>query len=560
MVIVGRVRFSSGACSGMATKAAALTEDKPRKGGKRATPPGHVKVFKTAVFKIHNPSKRKRAMLIDSMTRCHLAYERLLNRFMPSAAEIERLGALSKKERRETMRELTALVVKVSRYPHLSNNGKDAIRVDALAQIASTIGLQNEQESVGMPTVARINASQVEYEDALEGLVQSAELMDENQFRDGLLKVSRIGTIRPLNFVRTGISSGFMLLRDPVSGKLWTWLNLHPEESHFARRGRVKVPHPEEKIDLINMKTGEFVDFSSKTGERFALEMGHSYHDAEYLLHGEPQTARLYWRTGRNGRPCNDFELHVTFQFVVPKHLPRNWLGVDRGVYNLAAYAVVDDDGRVVDQRRISGMELRFVQREIENRIRSGQRRGRIVRDLKKKAHADEAVHVAANTLVEACRQHEAQLVLEDLRALSGIRRRIRVKGRRRSGFNVLLNRTQYEKLKKVLSYKLTLAGLSPPIFVRPAFTSQTCPECGHVSSDNRVKTPRGDMFVMDKFRCVHCGHEADADENAARVIAMKGRWLTTLPRKSERKSEKLADELRFDAYLKDAAARRSGA
>ncbi len=39
----------------------------PRRGGKRATPPGHVKVFKTAIFKIHNPSRRKRAMLIDSM-------------------------------------------------------------------------------------------------------------------------------------------------------------------------------------------------------------------------------------------------------------------------------------------------------------------------------------------------------------------------------------------------------------------------------------------------------------------------------------------------------------
>ena len=149
---------------------------------------------------------------------------------------------------------------------------------------------------------------------------------------------------------------------------------------------------------------------------------------------------------------------------------------------------------------------------------------------------------------------------LEDLRALSGIRRRTRVKGRRRSGFNVLLNRTQYEKLKSVLSYKLALAGLSKPVFVRAAFTSQTCPECGNQSRDNRIKTPSGSGFKMDEFRCVDCGYEADADENAARVIAMKGRWLTNLPTKSERKREKLADELRFDVYFKNIAEKRLGA
>ena len=106
-----------------------------RRGGRRATPPGHVKVYKTAIFKIHNPSKRKRAMLIDSMKRAHLAYERLLNRFMPDAAEIERISKLPKPDRRKALKPITAQVVLASRYPHLSNNAKDAIRVDALAQI-----------------------------------------------------------------------------------------------------------------------------------------------------------------------------------------------------------------------------------------------------------------------------------------------------------------------------------------------------------------------------------------------------------------------------------------
>ena len=236
------------------TMAATLnTTDAPmRRGGKRATPPGHVKVFKTAIFKIHNPSKRKRAMLIDSMKRAHLAYERLLNRFMPDAAEIERISKLSKRDRREAMKPLTARVVLASRYPQLSNNAKDAIRVDALAQIGSTIGLQDEQEEVGLPTVTRINASQPEYEQAIETLMSAANLMDEKTLRDELLKTAKMGFIRPLSFVRTGISAGFMLLRDPDDGHLWAWLNLHGKRSRFAKT--VQVPCPNENRELVDMK------------------------------------------------------------------------------------------------------------------------------------------------------------------------------------------------------------------------------------------------------------------------------------------------------------------
>lgn len=533
------------------------TTDAPmRGGGKRATPPGHVKVFKTAIFKIHNPSKRKRAMLIDSMKRAHLAYERLLNRFMPDAAEIERISKLSKPDRREAMKPLTARVVLASRYPHLSNNAKDAIRVDALAQIASTIGLQDEQEEVGLPTVTRINASQPEYEQAIEKLMSAANLMDEKTLRDELLKTAKMGFIRPLSFVRTGISNGFMLLRDPDDGHLWAWLNLHGQHSRFAKT--VQVPCPNENRELVDMKTGEFVSFSSKTGERFTLEMSHGYHDLDYLKQGEPQTARLYWRRDRNGVPCDDFELHVTFQFVVPTIATTMWIGVDRGVYNLAAYSVVDDDGRVKAQGRISGMGLRFTQQKIAQRTRAIQKRGRYVRDSKRRAHADEAVHVTANALVDAALQNRARIVLEDLRNLGAIRRRKRIPGSRRGGFNVLLNRTQYEKLKNVLSYKLKLAGLPKLVFVRSAFTSQTCPECSHWSKENREKIAVAGGFEMDRFECIQCGHAQDADENAARVIAMKGRWLTKLPKK--KKDAKLANELKFDAFIRDAAERRMGA
>jgi transposase len=47
---------------------------------------------------------------------------------------------------------------------------------------------------------------------------------------------------------------------------------------------------------------------------------------------------------------------------------------------------------------------------------------------------------------------------------------------------------------------------------VSPAYTSQTCSVCGHCASENRKS--------QAAFRCVACGHQANADVNAAINIA----------------------------------------
>jgi putative transposase len=44
-------------------------------------------------------------------------------------------------------------------------------------------------------------------------------------------------------------------------------------------------------------------------------------------------------------------------------------------------------------------------------------------------------------------------------------------------------------------------------------YSSQTCATCGHVAKESREGR---------RFACVRCGHEADADVNAARVILLR--------------------------------------
>jgi IS605 OrfB family transposase len=171
---------------------------------------------------------------------------------------------------------------------------------------------------------------------------------------------------------------------------------------------------------------------------------------------------------------------------MTPELRPDHYLRLDRGIYNLAAYAVVSENGVELTKGRISGRELRHVQRQEENGSRGKSARG----VAKRRAWADEAVHVTANKIVELAVEQNARVVVEDLSPLSAIRRRMRIKGSRRGGFNRLLNRVQYEKLKSVLLYKLGEYGLPKPVEVRAAYTSITCPECGHVSKDHRLKPP----------------------------------------------------------------------
>lgn len=63
---------------------------------------------------------------------------------------------------------------------------------------------------------------------------------------------------------------------------------------------------------------------------------------------------------------------------------------------------------------------------------------------------------------------------------------------------------------RSMLEYKAPAHG-AHVVAVNPAFTSQTCARCGHVSKTNRM--------VQDRFNCSNCGHEDHADVNAAKNI-----------------------------------------
>lgn len=104
-----------------------------------------------------------------------------------------------------------------------------------------------------------------------------------------------------------------------------------------------------------------------------------------------------------------------------------------------------------------------------------------------------------------------SQVVLEDLK-LSNMTKE---GGSHKRGLNRSLLGSALFDLKNKIRYKGEWRGQKPLVLVDPKHTSLTCSNCGHVHKDNRIS--------QDKFICLECGYEFNADMNAAKNIWKKG-------------------------------------
>ena len=102
---------------------------------------------------------------------------------------------------------------------------------------------------------------------------------------------------------------------------------------------------------------------------------------------------------------------------------------------------------------------------------------------------------------------------------------------KQKSGLNRAILSEGWAYFFKCLEYKLENKG---GVFkkVSPKHTSQKCSCCGHISKDNRK--------TQANFKCVKCGYENNADENASVNIAQAGHaWIARLANKQEAKASK---------------------
>jgi len=487
--------------------------------------------FLTVKYKLHNPSKRRRAMLLDAMRRAHLGYDKLLKRVREDVEAI--VDITERQERTDAEKELTKKLQALAKPLPLGNGPKQAIIADALAQSKSYVELKKADPNTSYPTTPRLKVDQVDYDAAVDGIANSQSILEENEYRDLLAKLSRPGLPRPLNILKNRIGDGALLLQDD-NGRLFVFINLLPKT---AKRKR--------KVDLtglIDTRTGEIMQKSTSSGDIFPLECG-KWHDEKFLKQGTLQSSRLIY----DGK---DFYFAATFQFEAPLREPTNYIGVDRGIELLAAWSVIDDKGRKLDAGYHGGERLRSFQRRQEQDQKDTQRRGKIYTSRTRRAVADEEVHIVANKIVDMAAKHNAVVVLEDLKTITMGPHQKRPKGARKSGFRRMLTRAQYAKLKHCVDYRLKMEGFAPlrrnsPSYmeIHPAYTSLTCAKCAHQDKESRQSQA---VFV-----CTKCGHKDNADENAAVNVAAKGIHFDQIV-KGRKKGQKLKDHEQFSAWYAD--------
>jgi len=202
--------------------------------------------------------------------------------------------------------------------------------------------------------------------------------------------------------------------------------------------------------------------------------------------------ADLVWQRGT-------YYLHITQTKEAPEQRETSdTLGIDLGMVNLAT----DSTGETFSGAKVHKVRMRYHQRRQELQ-RVGTRSAK--RRLKKMSRREARFMKDTNQKISTALVHKAvvsrkALALEDL---TGIRERVNV--RRENRYE--RHSWAFYQLRMYIAYKAAWAGI-PVRFVDPAYTSQTCSQCGHCEKANR--------HSQASFVCQQCGFCSNADSNAA--------------------------------------------
>ena len=198
----------------------------------------------------------------------------------------------------------------------------------------------------------------------------------------------------------------------------------------------------------------------------------------------------------------------------VPVAEPAGFLGVDLGIVNLAT----DSDGarhcgRGLNRVRHRNRRLRTKLQRVGTKSAKRLLRKRARREAR---FAADTNHQISKRIVTEAQRTGRGIAVEDL---TGIRDRVRLRRPQR----VTLHSWAFHQLGGYIAYKATRAGVAV-VHVDPAYTSQGCSACGHISKKNRPN--------QATFRCTSCGFAEHADVNAACNIAARGvaGWAAVSP------------------------------
>ena len=192
-------------------------------------------------------------------------------------------------------------------------------------------------------------------------------------------------------------------------------------------------------------------------------------------------------------------------------------LGVDLGI-KYPAYVCLSDDTykrksigcaedfiRVREQIRVRRYRL---QKQL-NMVKGGKGRDKKLQALDRIKDVERNFvktynHMISKNIVKFAKQYNCEYIhLEKLT---------------KDGFpDMILSKWSYYELQNMIEYKADREGIKVR-YVDPAYTSQTCSRCGNICKENRIN--------QEKFKCVKCGFELNADHNASINISRSNNYL----------------------------------
>jgi|SRR5271166_486496 len=314
-----------------------------------------------------------------------------------------------------------------------------------------------------------------------------------------------------------------------LSGRAWDAQVFRQFALHKLVYRDARAAFPDLSSQMIVRATAKVADaykLDKKTKRNFR-PLGSIAYDAR-ILSWKDDTANLWTLSGRQVIPfvCGEhqrtllgFERGETdlvfrgskFYLFVSVDVPDTeekkilgWLGVDVGIVNIATTS----DGDSFSGSSLNALRRRAV--KLRQRLQSkGTKSAK--RLLRKRRHKESRFsthvnHCISKQIVATAERTSRGIALENL---DGIRSRIRASRSQRR----VLHSWAFGDLQTKIAYKAARAGV-PICHVNPRNTSRKCRVCGHTEKANRK--------TRDMFACLSCGHTADADVNAARIISSR--------------------------------------
>jgi putative transposase len=280
----------------------------------------------------------------------------------------------------------------------------------------------------------------------------------------------------------------------------------------FEKRAAFPCFKRKEKHSKFRYPAPKQINLDRDRGRIFLPKLGYiRYRDSRTVL-GEVRSATVSLRAGK-------WYVSILTRREIETPVPKgSAVGIDVGV---ARFATLSDGSYIAPLSSFKKHEQQLAryQRRMARKVKGSanwkKAKARIQRIHKRIADARaDFLHKASTTISK----NHAMVAVEDLKvsnmtkSASGTAEQPGRKVRHKSGLNKAILDQGWGEFRRQLKYKTAWNG-GYFVAVPPRDTSRTCPCCGHISADNRK--------TQALFKCVSCGHEANADHvGAINVLA----------------------------------------